>query len=153
MKVYLGTDHAGFELKNHMKAFLEKEGYEVLDCGAHTFDKADDYPDFCKEAARGVSENPDSFGFVFGKSGTGEMIAANKVHGVRCAFALNEKNVVLAREHNNANMLSFGSEFVTDEMIEKLSLLFMKTPYSNEERHTRRISKLKDIEKEECNRM
>lgn len=150
MKIYLGTDHAGYELKNHMKAFLEGKGYEVVDCGAHEYVQTDDYPDFCKEAARGVTKNKGSFGFVFGKSGTGEMIAANKVHGIRCAFALNEKNVTLAREHNDANMLSFGSEFVTDEMIEKLAVLFINTPYSNEDRHTRRITKLLQIETEEC---
>lgn len=146
MNVYLGTDHAGFEPKEHLKKFLLENGYEVIDDGAHTFDKDDDYPDFISKAARHVSENPGSFGFVFGKSGTGELIVANKIKGVRCGFAFNEENVRLSREHNDANMLSFGSAFVSMKQMETLALLFLTTPFSQEERHKRRIDKIHKIE-------
>ncbi|MBI2443297.1 MAG: RpiB/LacA/LacB family sugar-phosphate isomerase [Candidatus Levybacteria bacterium] len=147
MKIYLGTDHAGFELKEHLKQFLSVKGYDVIDDGALIYDKDDDYPDFCAAAARHVAENPGSFGFVFGKSGTGELIVANKVKGVRCGLAVNEENVRLAREHNDANMLSFGSVFATPEQMESLALLFITTPFSGEERHKRRIEKIREIER------
>lgn len=146
MKIYLGTDHAGFELKEYLKAFLLEKGYEVVDDGAHVFDKDDDYPDFCSLAAKHVAENSGSFGFVFGKSGTGELIVANKVKGIRCALAVNEENVRLAREHNDANMLSFGSAFATLAQMEVLAVLFLQTPFSEQERHKRRIEKIKQLE-------
>lgn len=146
MKVFLGADHAGFELKEKLKEFLMKEGLEVVDKGAYIYDKDDDYPDFCADAARGVSESPENRGFVFGKSGSGEMIVANKIKGIRCALALNEENVRLSREHNNANMLSFGSEFVSEDKMQGLALLFLKTDFTNEERHVRRIEKIAKLE-------
>jgi len=145
MKVYLGTDHAGFELKEHLKQFLTQKGYEVVDDGALSFDKDDDYPDFCGKAATNVAKNPGSFGFVFGKSGTGELIVANKVKGIRCGLAVNAENVRLAREHNDANMLSFGGAFVSPAQMEALALLFLTTPFSGEERHSRRIEKIQHI--------
>lgn len=150
MTIYLGTDHAGFELKNEMKTFLEGKGFEVIDCGAVAYDKDDDYPDFCGKAAENVAQSFGSFGFVFGKSGTGEMVVANKINGVRCALAVNEENVRLAREHNDANMLSFGSAFATVEQMKDLALLFLKTPFSGEDRHKRRIQKIQTIEKAQC---
>jgi len=149
MKIYLGTDHAGFELKEKMKTFLEVKGHEIVDCGAYEYDKDDDYPDFCGKAAEGVSSDPGSFGFVFGKSGTGEMIVANKIHGIRCGLAINEENVRLMREHNDANMLSFGSAFATVEQMKDLAILFIETPFSEEERHKRRIEKIHTIEKDQ----
>jgi len=149
MKIYLGTDHAGFELKEHLKQFLTQKGYEVVDDGAHSYDKEDDYPDFCGKAAKDVAKTPGSFGFVFGKSGTGELIVANKVKGIRCGLAVNEENVRLAREHNDANMLSFGGAFVNQEQMEKLAVLFLTTAFSGEERHSRRIEKIKYIEQSE----
>ncbi len=146
MKIFLGTDHAGFTLKEHLKIFLLEKGHDVIDDGAHAFDKDDDYPDFCSVAAKHVAENPGSFGFVFGKSGTGELIVANKIKGIRCGIAVNEENVRLAREHNDANVLSFGSAFVTNTQMEQLALLFLDTPFSGEERHKRRIKKIRLIE-------
>lgn len=148
MKVFLGTDHAGFELKEEIKKFLGEEGYDVEDCGAISFDKEDDYPDFCSEAARKVSQNPGSMGFVFGKSGAGEAIVANKVNGIRATLAVNEENVRLTREHNDANVLSLGSIFYDTETAKKLAKLFLDTPFSGEARHQRRIDKIKKIEKE-----
>lgn len=149
MKIYLGTDHAGFELKEQLKKFLVEKGYDVVDDGAYAFDKDDDYPDFCSAAARHVAENLGSFGFVFGKSGTGELIVANKIKGIRCGLAVNAENVTLAREHNDANMLSFGSAFATPTQMEELALLFINTAFSGEERHARRIEKIKAIEENE----
>lgn len=146
MKVYLGTDHAGYELKEKVKAFLQKEGYDVADCGALMFDKNDDYPDFCSKAAEGVAENSGAMGFVFGKSGAGECIVANKIKGIRAVLAINEKNVQLSREHNDANVLSLGSDFVSDEKACELAKLFLNTPFSGEERHKRRIEKIKKLE-------
>lgn len=146
MKVYLGTDHAGFELKESVKAFLQREGYEVIDCGALSYDKQDDYPDFCAKAAKGVSENPGTMGIVFGKSGAGECIVANKVNGTRSFLGINEENVRLAREHNDANVLSLGSAFVSNEKANELAKLFLETPFSNEERHMRRIEKIRKLE-------
>ena len=146
MKVYLGTDHAGFALKESVKSYLEKEGHKVIDCGALSFDKNDDYPDFCAKAAKGVATTPGSRGFVFGKSGAGECIVANKVDGIRCALGVNSENVTLAREHNDANVLSLGSLFVTDEQAQELAELFLTTAFSNEERHKRRIEKITKLE-------
>lgn len=146
MKVFLGADHAGFDLKEHVKKFLQENKYDVVDCGALTFDKNDDYPDFCSKAAMGVAKTPGSFGFVFGKSGAGEAIVANKIKGIRAILAINEKNVTLARDHNDANVLSLGSDFVTFEKACELAKLFLETQFSNEERHKRRIEKIKKLE-------
>lgn len=145
-KVYLGTDHAGFAYKEKIKPLLEKLGYEPIDCGAFSYDKDDDYPDFCAEAARKVANDSGSFGIVFGKSGAGECIVANKIQGIRAFLAVNARNVQLAREHNNANVMSIGFDFIKEEELEKLLEVFLKTPFTNEERHTRRIEKIKDLE-------
>ncbi len=147
MRVFLGTDHAGFELKEEIKKFLTGLGYDVEDCGAHEFNPNDDYPDFCAAAAKKVSENPDSIGFVFGKSGAGEAIVANKINGIRAVLAVSEENVRLSREHNNANVLSLGSIFYDTETAKNLSKLFLETPFSGETRHKRRIDKIEEIEK------
>jgi ribose 5-phosphate isomerase B len=148
MKVYLATDHAGFEFKERIKAFLQGKGYGIEDCGAFEYDKNDDYPDFISVAAKKVSENPGSFGIVLGKSGAGECIVANKIKGIRAVLGVSENNVRLAREHNDANVLSLGSEIVTEEKAKELVELFLNTPFSNEERHKRRIEKIRKIETE-----
>lgn len=145
-KVFLGTDHAGFDLKEHIKAFLKKEGHEVVDEGAVTFDKNDDYPDFIAKAAKSVAKNPGSFGIVFGKSGAGEAIVANKIPGIRAVLCFKPENAKLARKHNDANVLSLGGGFVTPQEAEDISKTFLETPFSNEERHKRRIDKIKKIE-------
>ncbi len=146
MKVYLGTDHAGFELKEKVKKFLLDNKYEVEDCGAFELNPEDDYPDFCAEAARKVAADPDSKGIVFGKSGAGEAIVANKIKGIRAFLAVNENNVRLAREHNDANVMSLGSEIVDEGNVENLVKVFLETPFSGEERHRRRIEKIKKLE-------
>jgi len=146
MKIYLGTDHAGFQLKEKIKAFLLEKAFEVEDCGALTFDKDDDYPDFIAKTAIRVSENPNSKGVVFGKSGAGECITANKIKGIRAILGFSVENVKLAREHNDANVLSFGSAFVDEEVTKNLLTIFLETKFTNEERHIRRINKITEIE-------
>ena len=148
MKVYLGTDHAGFELKEQIKAYLMQQGHEVKDCGAFEFDKTDDYPDFISKAAKQTANDPDSKGIVFGKSGAGECIVANKIKGIRAILGFNKENVELSRLHNNANVLSLGSAFVNSNLAKELVKLFLETDFSNEERHKRRIDKITKIEDE-----
>lgn len=149
MKVYLATDHAGFNLKEEIKKFLIDTGYEVEDCGAFSFEKGDDYPDFISKAAEKVSQDQDSKGIVFGKSGTGEEIVANKIHNIRAFAGVDEENVRLAREHNDANVLSLGSEFVDFEKAKMLIKIFLNTPFSKEPRHQRRLDEIAEIEKKE----
>lgn len=146
MKIFLGTDHAGFELKEKVKKHLLDKGHEVEDCGAYAYDKDDDYPDFIYKAAKGVSGNPGSTGIIFGKSGAGELVVANKVKGVRAVLGMRRENVLLARDHNDANILSLGSEFVDGAKAAEFVDLFLETPFSGEERHVRRINKIKKIE-------
>ena len=146
MKIYLGTDHAGFELKEKTKEYLRQNGYDVEDCGAFNFDKSDDYPDFISKAAVQTAKDPQSKGIIFGKSGAGECIVANKIKGIRAILGFAKENVELARLHNNANILSLGSAFVDEEKAKELVKIFLETPFSNEQRHIRRIEKIKNIE-------
>ncbi len=148
MKIYLATDHAAYELKEYIKKGLSAGGYEIEDCGAHSFDPNDDYPDIIKIAAQKVAAESGSYGVVFGKSGTGEAIVANKIKGVRAVIAFNEENVRLSREHNNCNVISIGSQFVTNEQAVQLIRLFVNTKFSDEERHQRRVDKISQIENE-----
>lgn len=147
MKVYLAADHAGLELKEKTKTFLTEKGYEVEDCGAYDFDKDDDYPDFVASAAERVGRDEGSMGIVFGKSGSGEAIVANKIKGVRAAVGFGRENVLLARQHNDANVLSLGAAFIDEEKAREFTLLFLETPFSQEERHKRRIEKISKLEK------
>jgi len=146
MKIYLATDHAGLKLKEEIKKYLITQNFEVEDCGAFSFEKGDDYPNLIAKAAKKVSEDSASWGIVFGKSGTGEAIVANKFKNVRAVLGFSEENVKLAREHNDANVLSLGSEFVGVEQAKKLVQVFLETPFSNEQRHRRRIEEIKEIE-------
>lgn len=147
MKIYLGADHAGFELKEKVKAYLENEGYDVEDCGAFEFDKNDDYPDFIALCATKVAQDPNGKGIVFGKSGAGECIVANKIKGIRAVLGVNKTNVELSRTHNDANVLSLGSLFADEMLAKELTKIFLNTPFSNEERHIRRIEKIEKIER------
>lgn len=149
MKVYLATDHAGFELKEKVKEFLQKEGYEVEDCGATILDPEDDYPDFISKAAEAVSKNPEEDrAIIFGGSGQGEVIVANKFPNVRAAVYYGKADQMpsLTRQHNDSNILSIGARFLTAEEAEAAIKLFLETPFSEEERHVRRIEKIKKIE-------
>lgn len=146
MKIFLASDHAGFELKEQVKQFLIAKQHQIEDCGALDFIEGDDYPDLIKGAALKVVQNPGSLGIVFGKSGAGEAIVANKVIGVRAILGFNKDNVRLSREHNDANVLSLGSEFTNSEQAKELVETFLNTPFSEEERHVRRIAKISAIE-------
>jgi ribose 5-phosphate isomerase B len=146
MKVFLATDHAGFKLKEEIKKYLQDGKYEVVDCGAFSINPTDDYPVFISKAAEEVEKDPNSFGIIFGKSGAGEEIVANKFKNVRAILGFSEENVRLAREHNDANILSLGAEFENLDNAKKLVKIFLKTPFSNEVRHQRRINEIKDIE-------
>lgn len=146
MRVYLGSDHAGFDLKNHLVEWLTAHGHEPVDCGPHIYDAQDDYPPFCLRAAERTAADPDSLGIVIGGSGNGEQIAANKVKGVRAALAWSEETAKLGREHNNANVISVGGRMHTEEEATKFIEIFLATPYSGEERHTRRIDMLSAYE-------
>ena len=146
MKIFIGADHAGFELKEKLKSYLLGNKYEVEDCGAYEFDKNDDYPDFIAKVAENVTANPFSYGVVLGKSGAGECIAANKIQGIRAILGFSKENVKLSREHNDANILSLGSVFINEELANELVKVFLETPFSNEERHKRRIEKISKLE-------
>jgi ribose 5-phosphate isomerase B len=147
MKIYLASDHAGFELKEKIKKNLLLQKYDVEDCGAYSLDLDDDYPIFISKAAENVSKDPkNSIAIVFGKSGAGEEIVANKFKGVRAVLGFSEQNVKLSRQHNNANVLSIGSEFENFEKAMKLVNIFLNTNFSGNKRHKRRIEEIKDIE-------
>ena len=139
MHVHIGTDHAGFELKNRLVTVLRSKGHEVTDHGAHEYDALDDYPPFCTDVGEAVVADPASLGVVIGGSGNGEQIAANKVAGVRAALVWNEDTARLAREHNDANVISVGARQHSEEELEALIDLFLAEPFSGEERHQRRI--------------
>ncbi|NJQ03877.1 ribose-5-phosphate isomerase [Streptomyces zingiberis] len=142
MRVYLGSDHAGYELKNHLVEWLTAQGHDPVDCGPHIYDAQDDYPPFCLRAAERTAADDASLGIVIGGSGNGEQMAANKVKGVRAALAWSERTAALAREHNNANVLSIGARMHSEEEAERFVATFLDTPYSGDERHTRRIDML-----------
>ena len=151
MRVHLGSDHAGLDLKNHLLAWLAEHGYEPVDHGPFVYDALDDYPVFCLRAAEAVAadwqDGEQSLGVVIGGSGNGEAIAANKVKGVRCALAWSEETATLAREHNDANVVSVGGRMHTVDDMTRFVEVFLGTDYSGEERHTRRIGMLTDYEK------
>jgi ribose 5-phosphate isomerase B len=146
MRVHLGSDHAGFELKARLVERLTELGHEPVDHGPVEYDAVDDYPPFVLRAAEGVARDPGSLGVVIGGSGNGEAIAANKVKGVRCALAHSEDTAKLGREHNDANVVSIGARMHDAITAVRLVELFLETPYSGEERHTRRIAMLSAYE-------
>jgi ribose 5-phosphate isomerase B len=146
MRVYLGSDHAGFELKQHFVKWLTEAGHEPIDCGPHIYDAADDYPPFCLRAAERTAADPEALGVVIGGSGNGEAIAANKVKGVRAALAWSLDTAKLGREHNNANVLSIGGRMHSVEDATSFLEVFLNTPFSGEERHIRRIDMLTEYE-------
>ncbi len=147
MRVYLGSDHAGFELKAAIVAWLRQAGHEPVDCGPASYDPEDDYPVYVLRAATGVAGDPGSLGIVIGGSGNGEQIAANKVPGIRAALAWTVETAQLAREHNDANVLSLGAREYPLEKAVGLAKTFIETPFSGEPRHTRRLAEIADFEK------
>jgi ribose 5-phosphate isomerase B len=147
MRVYLGSDHAGYELKQAIVEHLTSNGHEPIDCGAFTYDAQDDYPAFCIAAAERTVADPGSLGIVLGGSGNGEQIAANKVPGARCALAWNTEIASLARQHNNAQLIGIGGRMHTTEEALAIVDAFLSTPWSEEARHQRRIDILAEYEK------
>ncbi|EHB53955.1 ribose 5-phosphate isomerase [Mycolicibacterium rhodesiae JS60] len=147
MRVYLGSDHAGYELKQAIIEHLKSGGHEPIDCGAYTYDAEDDYPAFCISAATKTLADPDSLGIVIGGSGNGEQIAANKVPGIRCALAWSVETASLAREHNNAQVVSIGGRMHPVEDALTFVDAFLSTPWSKAERHQRRIDILDEYER------
>jgi ribose 5-phosphate isomerase B len=146
MRVHLGSDHAGLELKEHLLGWLRDNGHEPVDHGPFVYDAVDDYPVFCLRAAEGVAKDPGSLGIVIGGSGNGEQIAANKVAGVRAALVWNADIAVLAREHNDANVISIGGRMHTVDEMTHFVDVFIRTPFSGDERHRRRIAMMADYE-------
>jgi len=154
MKIYIGTDHAGLAQKEKIASFLRESGYEVNDCGAYEYDESDDFPDFVIPVAREVSRNPQGVkGIILGGSGQGEAIVANRFHHVRAvvfygnAYSLtnNISNLQLTREHNDSNILAIGSRFVSDDDALEAVRVWLDVPFSNGERHKRRIHKIDRI--------
>jgi ribose 5-phosphate isomerase B len=150
MRVHLGTDHAGLDFSKHLREHLETQGHEVVDHGPETYEPLDDYPSFCINAGIGVVTDQrvgvEALGVVFGGSGNGEQIAANKVTGVRAALIWNESTALLARQHNDANVCAIGARQHTLEEATHLIDLFLAEPFSHEERHARRIAQLAEYE-------
>lgn len=148
MRVYLGADHAGYELKQAIIEHLTAGGHEPVDCGAYTYDAQDDYPAFCIAAAVRTVADPGSLGIVLGGSGNGEQIAANKVPGARCALAWSVETAQLARQHNNAQLIGIGGRMHSPEEALAIVDAFLITPWSEEPRHQRRIDILTEYEKD-----
>ncbi len=147
MRVYLGSDHAGFELKSRVIEWLQGAGHEPVDCGPHAYADGDDYPPYVLRAAHGVAGDPGSLGIVIGGSGNGEQIASNKIPGIRAALAWTEETARLAREHNDANVLSLGARMYSVEDAIGFTRIFLSTPFSGESRHARRLAEIADYEK------
>lgn len=161
MKIYLGSDHGGFKYKEELKKYLSEIFFdaEIIDKGNTVLDTEDDYPDFITPVAEAVARDEDAFGIILGGSGQGEAMCANRIRGARAIVFYGEEIpevevdisgrksidtfeiVKLGREHNNANILSIGARFVTLDEAKFACELFLKTPFSNEERHTKRLSK------------
>lgn len=146
MRIHIATDHAGLELSHFLIRELTKQGHEVFDHGPSSYDPLDDYPSFCINAAMAVVADQkagvEALGIVLGGSGNGEQIAANKVKGIRAALAWNEATAKLAREHNDANVIAVGARQHSQEEVLTLIELFIGEPFSNDERHVRRIGKI-----------
>jgi len=156
MKIFIGTDHAGYVLKEKLVSSLKGEGYEVVDKGAFEYNEHDDYPDFVIPVAQEVSKDPDNVrGIVMGATGQGEAIAANKFPHVRAVVYYGEAKcvvddeaniIVRSREHNNSNVLSLGARYLTEEEMMTAVDLWLNTPYTGTERHVRRLSKIDKIQ-------
>ena len=151
MRVHLGCDHAGLDLKAHLSSWLTEHGYEPVDHGPFQLDALDDYPVFCLRAAEAVAadraQGLDSMGVVIGGSGNGEQMAANKVAGIRCALAWSEETASLAREHNDAQVVSVGGRMHPIDDMVRFVEIFLTTPFSEDPRHVRRIGQMESYER------
>jgi len=150
MRIHVATDHAGLEFSTTIRQHVAEQGHEVIDHGPASYEPLDDYPSFCINAARAVARDLvggiAARGIVFGGSGNGEQIAANKVPGIRAALVWSDATALLAREHNDANVVSIGArQHTVDEALRFIDV-FLATPFSDEERHSRRIAQLAEYE-------
>ncbi|GGM06848.1 ribose-5-phosphate isomerase [Nakamurella endophytica] len=148
MRVYIGSDHAGYELKEYLLGHVRAAGHEVTDVGPDAYRPGDDYPPYCIETARRVVADPGSLGIVIGGSGNGEQIAANKVAGVRAVLAWSQETAQLGREHNDANVVSIGARMHDQETAAGFVDVFLATPFSHDPRHQRRIDELAAYEQD-----
>ena len=146
MRVHLGSDHAGFELKAHFAEWLREQRYDVVDHGPVEYDPVDDYPPYVLRAAQAVVNDAGSLAVVIGGSGNGEQIAANKVRGVRAALAWNDDTAGLSREHNDANVVSIGARMHSLDEATRLVERFLTTAYAGHQRHARRIAMIEHYE-------
>lgn len=146
MKIYIASDHAGFEMKAFLKSYFSNTEYEFVDLGPTYFDPTDDYTDFVSKVADKVSKEENVFGVVIGYSGQGEAMVCNRFKNVRCALYYGgEKSILrLSREHNNANVLSFGANFISNDEAKEALLFWVKTAFSGEERHKRRVREIEE---------
>ena len=152
MRIHIATDHAGLEFSEDLQNHLAAAGHDVIDHGPKTYEPLDDYPSFCINAAQAVVEDQaqgiEALGVVFGGSGNGEQIAANKVRGIRAALVWSIATAELAREHNDANVIAIGARQHAFEEVTALIDRFIATPFSGEERHVRRIAQIADFERD-----
>lgn len=148
MRIHIGSDHAGLDFKAKIIEHLQVQGHEVQDHGPFEYDALDDYPQFCIPAAEAVAKDPGSFGIVLGGSGNGEQMAANKVPGIRAALVWSLDTAKLAREHNDANVISIGGRMHPEKFCLELVDTFLATPFSGDERHVRRIGQIAQYEKD-----
>jgi len=146
MRIHIGSDHAGLDFKNELITHLVVNGHDVTDHGPYEYDALDDYPDFCIPCAEAVAKDATSLGIVLGGSGNGEQIAANKVKGVRAALVWSIETAKLAREHNNANVISLGQRLHDADFVKQLIDTFIATKFPGDERHVRRIDKISHYE-------
>ena len=146
MRIHIGSDHAGLEFKAKIIEHLRNQGHDVTDHGPFEYDALDDYPVFCIPAAVATAADSGSFGIVLGGSGNGEQIAANKVKGVRAALVWSIETAKLAREHNNANVISIGGRMHPEKFCLELVDTFIATPFTGDERHVRRIGQISSFE-------
>ncbi|CAN5382888.1 ribose-5-phosphate isomerase [soil metagenome] len=146
MRIHIGGDHAAYEMHRDLCQWLTEQGHEVTDHGPHQYDELDNYPVFVLRAAEAVAANPESLGIVLGGSGNGEQIAANKVAGIRAALCYNTELATLAREHNNAQVISIGARMHTRDEGRAMVEAFVATDFSNTERHQVRIDMMSAYE-------
>jgi len=144
MEIFLGSDHAGFELKEKIKSFLQSKDYAVTDCGPDVYDPMDDYPDFISQVARNVSKSREAKGIILGRTGEGEAVVANRFSRVRATvyYGRNDEIIKMSRDHNDANILSLGAQFLSYEEVIHAINLWLETPFSHAERHIRRIQEI-----------
>ena len=148
MRIHVASDHAGYELKEHLRAYFADAGHEVVDHGAFTYDPQDDYPSFCIAAAQAVVASDGDLGIVIGGSGNGEQLAANRVNGIRAALIWSEETARLARQHNNAQIGSIGARMHSLEEATAIAAAFIAEPFSGDARHQRRIDQMSAFEAE-----